>query len=458
MGTLDATVQTYEHNVRFCTCTPDGKATCTPSIDATTGICTFTITDVQDDITAEVGYLKCNVTVEYDSDMGSVKLNGTAVASGTPVQILYGEEAVFTAEANTGYGLIKWTDGSDKDLSTDNPFTISKMTSDITLNAVFGYRITAEAKPAGAGTVTGAGIYLKGSSITLRATAGGSGTEFVGWAKAESPGTIISKNNPYEFAVSQSASYVAVFKLKDALSGVFTVAADAQGNPTKKVQFSKGNLYCSGVEFNEDGTVKSIANAQWGFEANQYDTTPSSDGNRVDNHISHFMWCADATNAMALKYNTGWWYDKKFFAGENFTVNGYSGWRTLSTNEWKYLFNTRTVNGGQGAGKSYSLNITYGGKKGLVLYPDDYDKDPVTGTVTDLPDGVVFLPAAGYRIGYNGNEYVKNVGLFGYYWSASPGDGGNFAFGLVFGSGSVDPLRHDDRHSAQSVRLVTESK
>ena len=93
---------------------------------------------------------------------------------------------------------------------------------------------------------------------------------------------------------------------------------------------------------------------------------------------------------------------------------------------------------------------------GLVLYPDDYDKDPVTGTVTDLPDGVVFLPAAGYRDGNSGNTSVSSVGG-GYYWSASPSDG-NDAYDLLFGSDGVTPRDSDARFWAQSVRLVTESK
>ena len=300
----------------------------------------------------------------------------------------------------------------------------------------------------------GAGIYAKGSTATLTATAGGSFAEFVGWVNKAVPGDT-TKTSSIDINVAVAASYVAVFRLKDALSGVFTVAADDQGNPTKKVQFSKGNLYCSGVEFNEDGTVKSIANALWGFESNQYDTTPTTNKERTDGHISHFMWCADAKNAMALKYEDGWNKDETFFAAKNFTVNGYSGWCTLSTNEWQYLFNTRTVNGGTGAGKSYSLNITYGGKMGVVLYPDDYTGSVLSGTVDSLPEGVVFLPAAGFRNGYDGDVTVYYVGNDGYYWSASP-NYGNFAYDLNFNSGDVFPNNNDARNWAQSVRLVTE--
>ena len=456
-----------------CTCTPAGKAICNPSIDAATGICTFTISDVQDDITAEVGYLKCNATVEYDSDMGSVKLNGVAVASGSPVQILYGEEAEFTAEAATGNGFVKWTDSSDEDLSTDNPYTISSVTSNITLYAVFGYEISAEVKLAGAGTVTGAGIYAKGSTATLTATAGGSFAEFIGWTKADSPETIISTNNHYTFSVSQSASYVAVFKLKDALSGVFTVAADGQGKPKKKVQFSKGNLWY--------GKVGDASEATFNFEANQYDTTPSSIGDcRDNNHISHCMWCADATNAMALKYEDGWnGMDKSFFAAEDFMVNGYSGWSVLTggdNGEWSYLLNSRNT--------TYDSNRRYAavkvnGMAGLLIFPDDFSSWPSKDAGTEPQtfntysenwngknysaaefavlqnNGCVFLPAAGYRNGNFGSAVVDFVGDIGYYWSASPLDG-SLAYDLDFLSVTVRPDYNDARNMAQSVRLVTE--
>lgn len=451
-----------------CTCTPAGKATCTPSIDATTGICTFTITDVQDDITAEVGYLKYNATVEYDSDMGSVKLNGVAVASGSPVQFLGDEEVKFLAEAKSGCRFVKWTDGNDNYLSTDNPYTISSVTSDITLKAIFGYEIAAEVTPVGAGTVTGAGIYAKGSTATLTATAGGSGMEFVGWAKADSPGTIISKDNPYKFTVSQSASYVAVFKLKDALSGVFTVEADRQGNPKKKVQFSKGNLYYNGTTFN--------------FEANQYDTTPSNSGDRVDNHISHFMWCNTPEKAMALQYDNNWNGETPFFAEKNFTVNGFSGWSTLTgtqQGEWFCLLNSR--NTAYGSNRRYAA-VKVKGMEGLLIFPDDFSSWP--SEAGDEPEtfntssntwndrnytvdqfntlqnnGCVFLPAAGSRDGNNGYANVKDVGSYGYYRSASPDDKDNSkAFNLFFADGLVAWSQENKRSLAMSVRLVTEVK
>ncbi len=69
--------------------------------------------------------------------------------------------------------------------------------------------------------------------------------------------------------------------------------------------------------------------------------------------------------------------------------------------------------------------------------------------------GIVFLPAAGYRYGSNGNTNVYDAGSNGYYWSASS-RGLSFAFDLYFNSGNVDPSHSDLRSQAYAVRLVTE--
>ena len=458
-----------------CTCTPAGKAACTPSIDATTGICTFTITDVQDDITAEVGYMKCNVTVVYDSDFGTVKVNGANVASGYTVQSIYGDEVQFLAEAKSGYGFVRWTNSNGETLSTDNPYEISQITSDITLKAVFGYQITAEVKPAGTGTVTGAGIYAYGSTVTLTATAGGSGWTFIGWAKKDSPGTIISTNNQYSFTVSGPASYVAVFDLTDALPGLFTVNSSGT-----QVRFSKGNLWC-------DGTGEGYSSQQpviksWGFESNQYDSTPQTrDGSRSTEHISHFLWCKSASESVKETYSeTGTGTNDKFFTdNDDFAVNGVSSWRTLtrgSSGEWAYLLNSRTGN--------RFAKAKINGMAGLLIFPDNYtgttegqgiaevnsstagypsgdNSDIPADTWTSMQNaGAVFLPAAGFRDGNPGSPYparVNDVGDHGFYWSASPIDDYN-AFDLYFFSGIVFPDDAVARNRAQSVRLVTESK
>ena len=265
--------------------------------------------------------------------------------------------------------------------------------------------------------------------------------------------------------VTYSAKFISI----DMIPGLFTVDANK-----KQVFFSKGNLYYNGTTFN--------------FEANQYDTTPSSDGDRVENHISHFMWCTDATNAMALKYEDGedgWNKDVTFFAAKNFTVNGYSGWGLLTggdNGEWAYLLNTRETIYGKDTdveNRRYAA-VMVNDMAGLLIFPDDFSSwpseagdDPQTFntnssnwndrnyTVEQFTvlqnNGCVFLPAAGFRSGDDGSARVRSVGSNGYYWSASPSSVSS-AYDLYFVSGFVSPSNYGARDRAQSVRLVTESK
>ena len=232
-----------------------------------------------------------------------------------------------------------------------------------------------------------------------------------------------------------------------ALAGEFSVGAN------KQVHFSKGNLWY--------GKVGSATTATFNFEDNQYSFAGSWDAN----HVSHFRWAAksgiladDVASAISTETSLSGGTSDVFFtnattesANVDFTVNGVTGkYRTLSKDEWLYLFNTRTVNGNTGAGYSYSLNITYGGKMGVVLYPDDYTGSVLSGSVTNLPEGVVFLPAAGFRDG--SDVYV--VGSGGGYWSATP-VGSGYAFFLYFDSSNA---LMDDRYRYYgfSVRLVVD--
>ena len=190
------------------------------------------------------------------------------------------------------------------------------------------------------------------------------------------------------------------------LPGLFSVSA------TKKVQFSPGNLYWDGDSYE--------------FEAHQYDYPTTWD----THHVGHFFWVKN-TETSIKPYDANYGtpspsnsFDDIFFtnatensANAGFTVSGVTGkYRTLSNLEWNYLLSSRTVNGGTKNGYSYSVNITYCGKTGLVIYPDGYSGSPlVVGTdYSELPEGVAFLPAAAYIDGGSFSE----VGT-GDYWASN---------------------------------------
>lgn len=239
-----------------------------------------------------------------------------------------------------------------------------------------------------------------------------------------------------------------VFKPVGALAGVFSVS------DTRKVYFSKGNL---------QATYTGSAYT-WGFAADQYSYVGKAAGNTtIDEQsigavVDLFGWSTASTN-YGISTSTDYGDYSGEFKDWGTAIDNKGTWRTLTTTEWQYLFNSRMVNGGTGAGKSYTLNIVYGGKSGLVLYPDDYDKNPIFGTVTEIPEGVVFLPAAGYRIGAN----VYLVGESGFfvesnnYWSSSANDEYS-AFDISFDPAAIGTGWTDGRNSGYCVRLVADVK
>ena len=126
------TIKTLSATGRFtqCTCTPAGKATLTPSKDETTGIYTFTLSNIETDITATIGYVKSvNVSVSSnDPSLGTAQFVGDCYVGG---------QVTFTAKRNgLMFSFVEWQDADGKTLSTDNPYIVT-LTSDLTVIAIF---------------------------------------------------------------------------------------------------------------------------------------------------------------------------------------------------------------------------------------------------------------------------------------------------------------------------------
>ena len=128
-------------------------------------------------------------------------------------------------------------------------------------------------------------------------------------------------------------------------------------------------------------------------------------------------------------------------------------WFALSDEQWRYLLDDRTVNGGTDNGYSYTFGQKVSGILGLVLYPDNYNGDTYAGSNWESFEaaGCVFLPAAGFRM----DSDVYYVGDYGYYWSNTLCNEG-YAYGLYFSNNfmSVDGYVCD---FGQSVRLVRDA-
>ena len=206
-----------------------------------------------------------------------------------------------------------------------------------------------------------------------------------------------------------------------ALSGEFSVSA------TKKVHFSKGNLYADG-----DKALH--------FEANQYSSASSWDAS----HVSHFTWSSTVEAAVGNN-NSG----DNLFCDESHKVSvdgGEAIYYALSRDEWTYLFNNHSR-------KWASVN----GLRGYVIAPDGF-----SGTLADTyaddaalaANNLVFLPAAGYRR----SSDVSLVGGNGYYWSSTAFDSVSTYYLYFDSDGAYPNDGYTTRNEGYSVRLVTEVK
>lgn len=151
------------------------------------------------------------------------------------------------------------------------------------------------------------------------------------------------------------------------------------------------------------------------------------------------------------------------------------GWRTLTSVEWVYLFNTRsntTVNETKDARFTKAAITTPGSTtvNGLIIFPDSYSGGTPLGvtwgiingtsngyTTTCTADGwaaleaagCVFLPAAGRREGSS----VDFVGSYGRYWSSTVYDSDR-AYFVNIRANYLDPQSNTNRDRGFSVRLV----
>ena len=224
------------------------------------------------------------------------------------------------------------------------------------------------------------------------------------------------------------------------LPGKFSVSA------TKQVQFSKGNLQAT---YTGSGY-------SWGFAANQYDypgNTNASGNTTIDNQkygrvVDLFGWSTSATN-FGISSSTS---DNDYlgdFVDWGKTFGEGSVWRTLSKDEWRYLYDTRAN------AKELRGWATICGKPDCeIIAPDGYKGTIVdTYTASTWPAaeaaGLVCLPPTGYREGSS----VDGVGdgAYAFYWSSTPHP--SHPLYAYAQNGASHP-----RRSGYSVRLVKDVK
>ena len=405
-------------------------------------------------ITAGTDITTDDESVEKASQTATISYDKSCLAEGK-----YGVDATCdktgkcTLSHNTEAGTIIVSDVTD-----DVTITLSKKTN--------WYDVTLTIEGNGTAYIGTAGTVSArcdaGKSITLTATPG-TAEEFLGWQTAD--GTSLSTNKSYTYTPSADIALKAVFTTH-ILSGEFTVGTG------RKARFSGGNLWYGGGEFK--------------FEDRQYESSPSSNGDRDSTHVSHFMWCGAAAGATAPEYSD----DKAttFFAASGFTVYGNSAWYTPSHSEVQSLLYGRsasTVCGVENArwfkGRINTSGSSYA--NGLFLIPDVFvwptsvTVDPsasinkrdasYTAAAFSLEEfkaleeaGIVFLPAAGNRDDSAGSTSVSNVNADGFYWTSTARTIGedtlaeevHFSSGNFYPDKSGMPINY--LYSAHSLRLL----
>ena len=279
-----------------------------------------------------------------------------------------------------------------------------------------------------------------------------------------------------------------------ALIGQFSVSS------TDKVYFSKGNL-----QYTKSTGI-------WSFMDHQYSTVETTSQAIGDDYasqdvVSLFGWGTSGWNngnTYYQPYNTayvsssgsskGYGYGPKNGSTYTYDLTGtyanadwghYNAisnggntadtWRTLTEDEWTYLFNTRsasTVNGTADA--RYAKAYLFGTTHGVIIFPDSYTHPAgvtaptginATGstswsnnryTATDWAKmeaaGCVFLPAAGRRDDtsiYNVNAYLR-------YWTSTYYNAG-MAHSVSITDNNMNPADYNYKYFGYSVRLVHEA-
>ena len=264
-----------------------------------------------------------------------------------------------------------------------------------------------------------------------------------------------------------------------AIDGLFTINDDGG-----KAYFAKGNL-----QYDKNTGV-------WSFMEHQYDEVETLGQDVGENYadqdiVSLFGWGTSGYAHGAHCYqpwSTSTVYNDYYaYGNDQFSLNVQSGqadwgynaisnggdseqlWRTLTREEWAYIFDTRDTPSGFRYAKA-----RVGDVNGVILLPDDWNGGyynfnyPNTSNVSFSCNiisleqwpvleqyGVVFLPTAGYRLGTEvfNVEATGNTESSGHYW-ASTRYTDSRAYCVSFYDSGLYPQAIDFIYNGFSVRLV----
>ena len=278
------------------------------------------------------------------------------------------------------------------------------------------------------------------------------------------------------------------------LNGKFAISA------SKQVYFSKGNLQATTTDLGSTWT--------WAFAENQWDyiggrsesgSEPQTGNNFINGNgtvsdngtIDLFCWVGSSSSFTGIA-QYGITYSTSFedYGAANETwksdwgtlpiTNGgnvaNSGWRTLTSAEWTYLFYTRTASTVNSTSNARYAKATVNGKQGIILFPDSYTHPEGVTAPKNINTktsgwsgnqysdtnwtkmetaGAVFLPAAGYR---KGATVYDPEDPYCIYWSSTSSSDAGFACTLYSTTENLIANNPHFRSRGYSVRLVWEVK
>jgi uncharacterized protein (TIGR02145 family)/uncharacterized repeat protein (TIGR02543 family) len=175
---------------------------------------------------------------------------GTVTGSG---QYEAGQQFSISAQANTGWGFLNWTNANGVVSEAPN-FLYTMPASDVTLTANFemiDYTLTLVANPTEGGSVSGGGVYNLGDAVQLGAVAN-TGWEFVNWT--DNDGIVSAAAN---FTYTMPATDVTLTANFEMIDYTLTLVA----NPTEGGSVSGGGFYNLG----DAVQLGALANTGWEF-------------------------------------------------------------------------------------------------------------------------------------------------------------------------------------------------
>lgn len=398
------------------------------------------------DIAENFDWATANVTIANVTDNGATTISGSI-------------------DFESQQAIIKFTlqdKGNSNVTISPTALTINDGTSDI---------VSLTGIPAATYTTNGAGVLyvalpaVSNKTITLTATVG-------------SVTYTLTTDAAKSFAAGKFYRVTAPMMI-GSLNGKFSITANT------KVYFSKGNLQA--VIASGPTNVYNYTASTWKFADNQWDYIGNAAGNTtfaVGSTVDLFGWVGnsaswDTYGLSTLEGNNNIYCgtsandELKSDWGKN--IGDGNTWRTLTADEWNYLFTDRTTGGTVGSTSQARYTVATirtdvsGGVNGIILFPDGVDftstEFTTLGTVNGTSTwgtkctsaqwtvlegkGCVFLPAAGSR----NVTTVQKSGTSGHYWSSST-DNVDYAYGVYFGEGNLNTKIYSNRYFGRPVRLV----